>query len=72
LFSNATCSATGGPADEEDTHLAFGVADGVYLWRWEGIDAGMYSRRLMGLASESFAENEVGVVHIQESSGPIA
>lgn len=42
----------------EDTHLAFGVADGVYLWRWEGIDAGLYSRRLMGLASEAFADNE--------------
>ncbi|KAL4854234.1 putative protein phosphatase 2C 55 [Chlorella vulgaris] len=29
---------------------ALGVADGVYMWRDKGIDAGMYSRRLMEFA----------------------
>ena len=39
----------------EKNVVAFGVADGVYMWRWQGIDAGEFSRRLMGLASEVFS-----------------
>ena len=37
-----------------DSFVAFGVADGVFMWRKIGIDAGMFSRRLMGVASEVF------------------
>ena len=41
--------------DSQRDVVAFGVADGVYMWRWQGIDAGEFSRRLMGLASEVFS-----------------
>ena len=34
-----------------DAFVAFGVADGVFMWRHMGIDAGLFSRRLMGVAS---------------------
>ena len=37
-----------------DAFVAFGVADGVFMWRHMGIDAGLFSRRLMGVASEAF------------------
>lgn len=37
-----------------DAFVAFGVADGVFMWRNLGIDAGMFSRRLMGVASAAF------------------
>lgn len=30
-----------------------GVADGVYMWREQGIDAGLFSRRLMEFARHS-------------------
>ena len=40
--------------DATDAFIAFGVADGVFMWRNLGIDAGMFSRRLMGVASEAF------------------
>jgi protein phosphatase PTC7 len=40
---------------ETDAFVAFGVADGVFMWRSLGIDAGMFSRRLLGVASEVFA-----------------
>lgn len=43
---------------QDAVHLAFGVADGVYMWRNIGVDAGLYSRRLMGLASEVFASDD--------------
>ncbi|KAL4419639.1 hypothetical protein ABPG77_008580 [Micractinium sp. CCAP 211/92] len=32
---------------------AMGVADGVYMWREQGIDAGLFSRRLMEFARHS-------------------
>ena len=41
-----------------DGKVGMGVADGVYLWRWEGIDAGMYSRKLMSLAAEALRSGE--------------
>ena len=40
-----------------DTFVAFGVADGVFMWRNLGIDAGMFSRRLMSVASEAFGHD---------------
>lgn len=33
-----------------------GVADGVYMWRMKGIDAGLFSRALMSRSSESIAK----------------
>jgi protein phosphatase PTC7 len=36
-----------------DNTMGMGIADGVYLWRWQGIDAGEYSRLLMNHAAEA-------------------
>ena len=45
-------------SDATDLCVAFGVADGVFMWRNQGIDAGLFSRRLMGVASEVFTDEE--------------
>ena len=45
-------------SDATDLCVALGVADGVFMWRKQGIDAGLFSRRLMGVASEVFADEE--------------
>ena len=36
------------------TELSLGVADGVYMWRWKGVDAGLYSRALLREAAKTF------------------
>jgi len=36
-----------------DDVIGMGIADGVYLWRWQGIDAGEYSRALMSSAASA-------------------
>ena len=38
------------------TELSLGVADGVYMWRWKGVDAGLYSRALLREAAEDVFE----------------
>ena len=50
---NQTANEEGAPRE----WIAFGVADGVYMWRNLGIDAGLFSRRLMGVASDHFARD---------------
>ena len=39
---------------ESSNELSLGVADGVYMWRWEGVDAGLYSRALLREAAKTF------------------
>ena len=39
--------------------FGMGIADGVYLWREKGIDAGEYSRMLMQSASEALRSGEM-------------
>lgn len=51
-------------AESSDTNCAaMGVADGVYMWRNYGIDAGAYSRCLMSTAK---SEVERGVTDVLE------
>jgi len=38
-----------------DNVIGMGIADGVYLWRWQGIDAGEYSRALMSSAADALS-----------------
>jgi protein phosphatase PTC7 len=38
----------------DSNELSLGVADGVYMWRWEGVDAGLYSRALLREAAKTF------------------
>jgi protein phosphatase PTC7 len=60
-----------GLKDETDSYVAFGVADGVFMWRNLGIDAGMFSRRLMGVASEVFGEDHENVEFTLESDADV-
>ena len=39
--------------------IGMGIADGVYLWRWQGIDAGEYSRMLMSSAAEALRSGQI-------------
>jgi len=39
--------------------IGMGIADGVYLWRWQGIDAGEYSRMLMRSAAEALGSGQI-------------
>ncbi|OUS49287.1 Serine/threonine protein phosphatase [Ostreococcus tauri] len=40
-------------------NVGMGIADGVYLWRWQGIDAGEYSRALMTHAAEALISGAI-------------
>ncbi|BDA46553.1 Protein phosphatase PTC7 homolog fig at C-terminar half [Coccomyxa sp. Obi] len=42
----------------EDGTFALGVADGVYMWKQQGIDSGLFSRSLMAYARQAVLEGE--------------
>ena len=48
----------------DSNELSLGVADGVYMWRWEGVDAGLYSRALLREAAKTF----MSATKVQEGS----
>lgn len=50
--------------------LGMGVADGVYQWREQGIDAGEFSRLLMQTALEAVEEGQPDVLKGQ-AMGPV-
>ena len=41
-----------------DGTFALGVADGVYMWKQQGIDSGLFSRSLMTYARQAVIEGE--------------
>lgn len=41
-----------------DGTFALGVADGVYMWKQQGIDSGLFSRSLMTYARQAVLEGE--------------
>ena len=42
-----------------DGSFGMGIADGVYLWRMQGIDSGEYSRLLMNAAADALRAGEI-------------
>jgi protein phosphatase PTC7 len=44
---------------ESSGELGLGVADGVYMWRWEGVDAGLYSRALLRECAKKFLTSNI-------------
>jgi hypothetical protein len=42
--------------------LGVGVADGVYMWKQQGIDSGMFSRSLMRYAKQAIKDGEANPV----------
>lgn len=42
--------------------LGVGVADGVYMWKQQGIDSGMFSRSLMRYAKQAIKDGETNPV----------
>ena len=44
-----------------------GIADGVYMWRHEGIDAGELARMLMSSASDTVSGGSTDVLHGERS-----
>ena len=47
-----------------------GVADGVYMWKQQGIDAGEFSRSLMRYAKQAIKDGETNPVKGAFASGP--
>ena len=42
--------------------LGVGVADGVYMWKQQGIDSGLFSRSLMRYAKQAIKDGEANPV----------
>jgi protein phosphatase PTC7 len=55
-------------SSSDGSRLGMGVADGVYMWRMHGIDAGMFSRSLMDTAKREVEGGEGDALEVLKAA----
>ena len=77
LLTGTVKPCGGGVISQQLTHyyrrrnggLGVGVADGVYMWKQQGIDSGLFSRSLMRYAKQALKD---GVSNPVKGAGPLS